>query len=214
MKFKLLVLFVLLFTNSLLYGITFNFEGYALGKLPEGWSHACTDGGITNWQVLNHQGNHVLSQTYTENKSNHFNIVFNSEIEAKNIELSVKIQAINGKKDRGGGLVFRYQDPQNYYVVRVNSLENNVVLYKVEDGVRTDLPLLGKGLTYGAIIQAIGNEWCTLKVTAKEDIFTIYLDNKELFIVQDETFKNAGKVGLWTKSDAVSYFDDFKIDSF
>lgn len=79
--------------------------------------------------------------------------------------------------------------------------------------MRTDLPLLGKGLTYGVIIPPIGNEWYTLKVTAKEAIFPVYLDNKELFKVQDETFKNPGKVGLWTKSDAVSYFDDFKIDS-
>lgn len=209
MRHKLL--FLLLFAHSLLMGITFDFDNYPIGNLPLSWGQISTGGGVAQWQILKDQSNNVLAQIHNENPGSHFNLVINKEIEVKNIDLSVKIRAISGKKDQGGGLVWRYQDPQNYYVLRANPLENNVVLYKVEDGVRSDLPLLGKGLTYGIDVPVMGNGWHVLKVSVKEVLFTVYLDNKELFQVRDDTFEDAGKVGLWTKSDAVSYFDDFTI---
>jgi hypothetical protein len=208
------IVILLLFLNSFLLGITFDFEKYPVGKLPESWAQGSTAGSTTKWQVIKDQGNNVLTQTYNENPTSHFNIVINDEIEVKNIDLSVRVRAVGGRKDQGGGLVWRYKDPQNYYVVRANPLENNVVLYKVEEGVRTDLPLLGRGLTYGVDVSTLGNGWHTLRVTVKELLFTVYLDNKELFKVRDATFEESGRVGLWTKSDAVSYFDDFSINPY
>ena len=86
------------------------------------------------------------------------------------------------------------------------------MLYKVENGKRTDLPLIDKGRTYGVDVPPLGDTWHTMKLTVLDDLFTIYLDEKELFKVQDSTFPNPGKVGLWTKADAVTYFDDFKIE--
>ncbi|RLD89089.1 MAG: hypothetical protein DRJ02_02395 [Bacteroidetes bacterium] len=86
-------------------------------------------------------------------------------------------------------------------------------MYKVENGKRTDLPLLGKGRTYGVDVKPLGSGWNTLKLTVKDDLFTVYLNGEELFQVKDQTFKNAGKIGLWTKADAVSYFDDFQVAS-
>lgn len=212
MTYKTLIL--LLFANSLLFGITFDFEKYPIGKLPLGWMQVSTGGGATKWQILKDQENIVLAQTISENPGSHFNLAINNEIAVKNIDLSVRVRAVGGRKDQGGGLVWRYKDPQNYYVVRANPLENNVVLYKVEEGVRTDLPLLGRGLTYGVDVPSLGNGWHTLRVTVKELLFTVYLDNKELFKVRDATFEESGRVGLWTKSDAVSYFDDFSINPY
>lgn len=212
MKYKVLIL--LLFANSLLWGITFDYEKYSVGKLPFGWTQVSTGGGATKWQVLKDQGNNVLAQTYNENPGSHFNLAINNEIEVKNVDLSVRLRGVGGRKDQGGGLIWRYTDPQNYYVLRANPLENNVVLYKVEEGIRTDLPLVGKGLTYGIDVPIMGNGWHTLRVTVKEVLFTVYLDNKELFKVRDDTFEDSGKVGLWTKSDAVSYFDDFTINPY
>ena len=90
-------------------------------------------------------------------------------------------------------------------------MENNVVLYKVEDGKRTDLPLIDKGKTYGAEAPVPAGEWNTLKLIVKGDLFTVFLNNKELYRVSDQTFSKAGKVGFWTKADAVTYFDDFQI---
>jgi hypothetical protein len=95
--------------------------------------------------------------------------------------------------------------------VRENPLEDNVVLYKVEKGVRTDLPLVGKGKTYGMDVPKLGHGWNTLELTVEDDLFTVYLNGKELYKVKDSTFTGKGKVGFWTKADAVSYFDDFEI---
>ncbi len=95
--------------------------------------------------------------------------------------------------------------------MRANPLEDNVVLYKVENGKRTDLPLVGKGKTYGVDVPSLGTGWNTLKLLVKDDLFTVFLNGKEIFKVQDKTFTNAGKVGFWTKADAVTYFDDLKI---
>jgi hypothetical protein len=125
--------------------------------------------------------------------------------------MEVKIKGVDGRKDQGGGFIWRFTDKNNYYVVRENPLENNVVLYKVKNGKRTDLPILGKGRTYGVDVNPLGNDWYTLKIKVNDDLFTVYLNGKELFKVKDNTFTNAGKIGLWTKADAVSFFDDLKI---
>ena len=113
--------------------------------------------------------------------------------------------------DQGGGFVWRFINADNYYVVRANPLEDNIVLYKVENGKRTDLALVGKGRTYGADVEAIGNRWNNLKVRVKDNVFTVFFNKKEIFKVEDSTFKEAGSVGFWTKADAITMFEDFRI---
>jgi hypothetical protein len=129
------------------------------------------------------------------------------------MELTVRLKGISGKEDQGGGFVWRFIDKNNHYIVRANPLEDNVVLYKMENGKRTDLPLLDKGKTYGVKVPTMGLTWHTMKLEVKGNLFIIYMDNVELFMVEDSTFPDAGKVGLWTKADAVTYFDDFKIET-
>ena len=132
---------------------------------------------------------------------------------AKDVVLSVRIKGMGGKHDKGGGLIWRFMDKENYYLVEETPLnEERCCIRSAECVNRTDLPLIGKGKTYGVHVNKLGNSWNTLKIVAKGDLFTVYLNDKELFKVQDGTFTNAGKVGLWSKSDAVSYFDDFEID--
>ncbi len=190
----------------------FDFDTYVAGKLPEGWSEYYTGSGGTEWKVIDDNGNKVLAQLYSDNPNNHFNVVVNNEISAKDMVLSVRIKGVTGNHDQGGGFVWRFIDKNNYYVVRENPEEDNMVLYKMENGKRSDLPLVGKGRTYGVDVPKIGNTWHSIKLIVKGDLFTIFMDDKELFQVQDDTFTEAGKVGLWTKADAVTYFDDFVID--
>lgn len=190
---------------------SFDFETFKAGKLPSGWSQFFTGEGGTDWKVTNDNGNKVMAQLFSENPNKHFNIVVNDQIMAKDMELTVRLKGISGKEDQGGGFVWRFIDQNNYYIVRANPLEDNMVLYKMENGKRTDLPLVGKGKTYGVKVPTMGLTWHTIKLDIKSNLFTVYMDNVELFKVEDSTFPNAGKVGLWTKADAVTYFDDFKI---
>jgi len=191
---------------------TFTFEEDELEKLPVGWSQYFTGkGDSTSWKIVDDNHNKVLAQLSSDNPNYHFNVVVYNKFITKDVELEVKLKGVAGRKDQGGGFVWRFIDKDNYYVVRANPLEDNVVLYKVVDGDRSDLPVLGKGRTYGVDVKPLGNNWNTLKLKVVGNLFTVYLNNKEIFQVEDETFTNAGKIGLWTKADAVSYFDNFKV---
>jgi len=193
---------------------TFTFDACESGKIPSGWSQYFTGrGNATEWKIFDDNGNKVLAQLSENNPNYHFNEIVFDGFEVKDVELTVKMKGVKGRMDQGGGFVWRFLDVDNYYVVRANPLEDNVVLYKVKNGKRTDLPLLGKGRTYGVDVEPLGNGWNSLKLTILDSLFTVYLNNKQIFQVKDETFTEAGKIGLWTKADAVSYFDDFQVKS-
>jgi len=82
------------------------------------------------------------------------------------------------------------------------------VLYKVEKGKRTDLPLKGEGRTYGKKTQVPSGQWSTLRIVAAGPRFEVYFNGNKLYEVEDQTFSQAGKVGVWTKADSVTQFDD------
>jgi len=191
----------------------FDFENYKLGKLPQDWSQFTTGkDSKTEWKIVQDQNNKVLAQWSDKHPNYHFNIAIYNNLSAKNLDLKVQFKAVKGHMDQGGGLVWRFKDPNNYYVVRANPLEDNVVLYKVENGIRSDLALVGEGKTYGMNVSKLGQNWNRLRLLAQNDLFTVYLNDKKLFEVKDQSFKNKGKTGLWTKADAVTYFDDFQIN--
>ncbi len=192
---------------------SFNFENYEIEKIPNGWSQYFTGkGNGTEWKIIDDNGNKVLSQLSYENPNYHFNEIVFDSIEVKNVELKVRLKGVSGRMDQGGGFVWRFIDADNYYVVRANPLEDNVVLYKVENGKRTDLALINKGRTYGVDVEPLGDTWNNLKITVIDSLFTVFLNDKQIFQVKDKTFTRAGKIGLWTKADAVTYFDDFRIN--
>ncbi len=184
---------------------TINFEESAAGSLPKDWV-ALTG----KWMVVTEENNKVLKQS-AANSGSTFNICVNGKLVYQNLQLQVKLKAASGKEDQGGGLVWRYIDKNNYYIVRSNPLEKNVVLYKVENGKRKDLPLVGKGRTYGMDAPMETAKWHTLKVIIQQNMFTVLFDGKELFKVKDDTFKEGGLIGVWTKADAQTYFDDLTV---
>jgi hypothetical protein len=115
----------------------------------------------------------------------------------------VKFKAVSGSVDRAGGLVFRLKDANNYYIVRANALENNYRLYHVVNGRRSQFA--------GANFKVTSGEWHELRVEAVSNKITCYYDGSKKIETTDDTFKDAGKVGLWTKADSVTYFDDLKV---
>jgi hypothetical protein len=195
---------------------TIDFNNDKVREAPSGFSTALTGKGRPGkWVVLKDeaspdQGN-VVGQTDADTTSYRFPVCVYDGLTAKDVDVSVKFKPISGKGDQGAGIVWRYRDKDNYYIVRANALEGNVVLYKVENGKRTDLPIVGKGRTYGMKEKVPSGQWSTLRVAAKGDLFEVYYNGNKLYEVKDETFKDSGKVGLWTKADSIIYFDDLQI---
>ena len=199
-------------------GEVVRFDHMTAGSPPAGWTVAMTHGGgPPKWEVVRDQtAPHppmVLAQVSRDATAGRFPLVVWDRTLIRNGEASVAFKAVDGNVDRAAGIVWRYQDPNNYYIVRANALENNVVLYKVEAGVRLSIP--PKGLpsrAYGVRHEIPSLRWNTLRVVFNERLFTVFLNGERLFEVEDQTFKDAGKVGLWTKADSVTYFADFTFE--
>ena len=190
----------------------FTFDNCEEGKIPLLWSEYYTGkGNATEWKVVKDGENNVLAQLSKDNPNYHFNEIVFDKFKVKNVKMKVRMKGVDGRMDQGGGFVWRFIDTDNYYVVRANPLEDNVVLYKVENGKRTDLPVLNKGRTYGVDVKPLGSGWNNLGLTVSEDLFTVFLNDEQIFQVKDTSFTKAGKIGLWTKADAITYFDDFEV---
>ena len=172
------------------------------GELPAGWTAAKTgDGPGSVWKVAEDaDGRKVLAQTSDQGPNRLFNLCIAEKTRFADIDLSVAFKAMAGKLDQGGGPVWRYKDADNYYIARMNPLEDNFRVYKVVAGKRTQL---------GSVdIKVPAGQWHTLRVVHKANHIQCFLDGKLHLDVKDDTFKDAGKIGLWTKADAQTYFAD------
>lgn len=196
---------------------TWNFDKDKTQALPAGWlSEHSGQGAKGNWQVeadpTAPSKPNVLAQTSADPTGYRFPLAIVDNTSYKDLEMSVRFKTISGKKDQGAGLVWHYRDANNYYIVRANALENNVVLYKMENGKRISLAPKGTpAKTYGVKAKVPGNAWNKLSAKASGNLFTVSINDQKLFEVEDSTFPQAGKVGLWTKADSVIHFDDFTV---
>jgi len=188
---------------------TIQFSNKDEGKVPSGWKaeHTGTGEGSV-WKVVADdtapsKNGYVLAQT-AESPNAYFNICIAEDTNYKDVDLSVAFKAIRGSNDQGGGLVWRFRDGANYYLCRMNPLEDNFRVYRVVDGKRHQLETK-EGLTVKA------GEWHRIKVEMAGDHIECYLDGKKLLDVKDDTFRAPGKVGLWSKSDAQTLFDSFEV---
>ena len=186
----------------------YNFDSDAPGQLPAKFHTAKTGGGSTEkWSVQTDSSApsqpNVVAQTSTDQTDYRFPLLISDEASFQDLDLSVKFKAVSGSVDRAGGLVFRLKDPNNYYIVRANALEHNYRLYHVVNGRRSQFA--------GANFKVTSGEWHELRVEAFSNKITCYYDGNKKIEATDNTFKDAGKVGLWTKADSVTYFDDLKV---
>jgi hypothetical protein len=193
------------------------FDGTAVGSLPAGWTVAMTHAGAPpRWEIVRDDSapHHplVLAQTSRDETAGRFPLAIWDRAVFRDGEISVAFKAIAGSVDRAAGIVWRYQDPDNYYIVRANALENNVVLYKVEKGVRQSIaPKSLPSRAYGVKHEVPSGRWNVLKVIFRDSLFTVIFNGEQLFQVEDQTFRSAGKAGLWTKADSQTYFNEFTI---
>jgi hypothetical protein len=176
---------------------TWDFEADAVGGPAKGFTAE-----VGRWEVAQDGGNRVLAQR-ERNANRVYNVAMVEGTSYKDVDVSVRVKPGAGELDQGGGLVWRAKDKDNYYIARFNPLEDNLRLYLVENGRRTQLDHADvKG----------DREWHTLRITMKDRDITGWLDGEKLLVAEDSAFPDAGRVGVWSKADAQSYFDDLKAD--
>jgi hypothetical protein len=177
-----------------------------------------TNGGEPPRWVIVHDatspaGSKVLAQLSEDRTSGRFPLAIHPGSMIADGRIAVRFKPVSGHVDQAAGLVWRYRDENNYYIVRANALENNVVLYKVENGRRIPLGPVGRSDDYGVKHAVPLERWSTLALRFDGKRFAVYFDGRPLFEVMDETFTEPGSVGVWTKADSVTYFDGFEIDA-
>ncbi len=186
----------------------FNFDDDKIGSPPAGFEFARTGGGAEgSWVVRadsSSPDNHVLVQENADPTDYRFPLAVVKDGAYKDVTLSVEAKPISGQVDQGFGMVWRYKDAGNYYITRCNADEDNCTIYHTVAGRRR--PFQNKP------IRVAKNTWHTLKLEAVGDHFVVWFDGTKVLDAKDETFKDAGRVGLWKKADSVIAFDDFTIE--
>jgi hypothetical protein len=187
---------------------TFTFDKDAVGQPPAGFEFARTGQGAEGkWVVRDDKekaGNHVLVQESADTTDYRFPLAVVREGSWKDVTLSVRAKPISGEVDQGFGMVWRYEDAGNYYITRCNADEDNCTIYHMVAGRRRSFQ--------NKSIKVARNVWHTMKLEAKGNHFIVRYDGTKVLDATDDTFKEAGRVGLWTKADSVIAFDDFTIE--
>ena len=181
---------------------TVNFDDMKTGAPPPGWLATQTGKGEAKWEVVTDASAPSKPNVLKQSGQATYPICIKDDTELKNGFVEVRFKPIAGKEDQAGGLIWRCQDKDNYYIARANALEDNVTLYYTIAGKRTEKKRVG--------IKVASNQWHSLRVDFKSNRFVVSFDGKETLEWKDDTFKPAGKVGLWTKADSITLFDDFR----
>jgi len=188
-----------------------HFDRCKPGRVPLGWSIRETNPteALATWKVIEDEtapsGRTVMALTSSANYDGTYNLGIVEDSSFANLDLTVRVKAVKGKEDQGGGPIWRCRDENNYYICRFNPLEGNYRVYVVANGKRRQLE--------SAKVDLQTDRWYTLRVVMVGEHITCYLDGEKLLEAKDVTFSEGGMVGLWTKADAVTSFDDLKVRS-
>jgi 3-keto-disaccharide hydrolase len=201
MKAPTLIIFVVTATA---WADTINFDDVKAGTLPANWLAAQTGSGAAKWDVEMADDAPSKPNVLKQSGIATFPVCIKRDTNVENGFVAVKFKPVAGKEDQAGGVIWRCKDKDNYYVARANALENNVTIYHTINGQR---------VAFKSVKQTVkpGN-WHSLRVDFERDEFTVTFDGKKVIKATDESFKGTGKVGLWTKADSLTLFDDFSYD--
>lgn len=184
-----------------------NFDDVEVGNLPTGWKVEAThpEGNLAEWSVQkdSSSGGQVLDMKINAYGSSTFNLCWTDQINFQGGVVEIKVKAHEGRIDQGGGPIWRVTDKDNYYIARWNPLEDNFRVYYVKDGRRIQLD--------SARVRLPTDQWHTITILHQGSQITGYLNGEKLLEVNDSTFTDAGGVGVWTKADAATSFDDLEV---
>ena len=186
-----------------------DFASDEIGAPPKGWIVTMTGEGKPKWTVEKDDSALSNGKIFQQSGEATFPLAFMEGSHIKDGFIEVRFKAISGTEDRAAGIVWRAKDANNYYIVRANALEDNVVPYKTVNGERITLDMVGRKEVYGVAAPVPANQWHKLRVEFAGPRFKVIFNGEVLFEVDDTTFADAGMVGLWTKADSVTAFDGF-----
>ena len=172
------------------------------GTSPSGWIATKTGKGEANWTIVADNSAPSKPNVLKQSGEAAYPICLKNDPSLKDGFVEVKFKTVAGKEDQAAGVIWRASDADNYYICRANALENNVRIYHFVSGKRTQFK--------GANLTVTPGEWHTLRVEFRGSAFKVLFDGKHLVDAEDATFKDAGKVGVWTKADSVTLFDDLQ----
>ena len=205
MKAWLFTMIVTTMATALADAETVNFDDMKAGVPPPGWTATQTGSGTAKWTVDKDNSAPSKPNVLKQSGQATFPVCFKNGTSIKDGFVDVKFKPIAGKEDQAGGVIWRLQDANNYYIARANAVENNVTIYHTIKGKRTEKK--------SANMEVASGTWHTLRVDFKGNHFTVTFDGRKAIEWDDDTFKNPGKVGVWTKADSVTAFDDFSYAS-
>jgi len=180
---------------------TINFDDFKPGAAPAGWTLTKTGDGEPKWTVEKDETAPSKPNVLKQSGEATYPVALKDDTNLKNGFVEVKFKAVSGKEDQAGGVIWRARDADNYYVARANALEDNVTIYHTIKGKRTE--------KMRAKMKVAPNQWHILRVEFSGNRFQVLLNGKTALEWSDGTFPDGGKVGLWTKADSVTLFDDF-----
>jgi hypothetical protein len=184
---------------------TVNFDSAETGRPPAGWTAGQTGSGQAHWAVVADATAPSRPNVLKQSGNATYPVCIKDDTSIKDGFVEVKFKPVSGKEDQAGGVLWRAKDANNYYVARANALEDNVTIYHTINGRRTEKKRTD--------VKVAANQWHTLRVEFQGNHFMVSLDGRKAIDWDDETFKEAGKVGVWTKADSVTLFDDFSYAS-
>jgi len=180
---------------------TVNFDDVEPGTLPKGWTAGVTGKGSPRWAVTKDETAPSAPNVLTQSGEGTFPFCVDPGVSLVDGFVEVKFKAISGKEDQAGGIVWRFKDKDNYYVARANALENNVSLYHTANGKRNTIKYVDAPVPLGT--------WHTLRVEFAGTQIKVILNGKTYLEQDDNHIGASGAVGVWTKADSVTRFDDF-----
>jgi len=202
---KALALFISIFASvaamTTTHAETFSFDRDATGALPAGWRSGVTGRGFPKWTVETDPTAPSKPNVLKQSGSGFFPWCVRPDVSVADGYVEVKFKPLTGSEDQAGGVVWRWKDGDNYYVARANALENNVSLYYTTKGRRNTLKYVDAPVP--------GNAWHTLRVEFAGKRIRVIFDGKPAIEMDDDRISGPGAVGVWTKADSVTLFDDF-----
>jgi hypothetical protein len=192
-------------TATTAFADTDTFDKAPVGSSPAEWTCGVTGGGSPKWTIEADASAPSQPNVLKQSGSGNFPWCVKKEVSIADGYVEVKFRPLKGREDQAGGIVWRWKDGDNYYVARANALENNVSLYHTTNGRRITIKYVDTAVAT--------NQWHILRVEFAGQAIKVSLDGKQYIELNDDHISGAGAVGVWTKADSTTEFDDFSFEA-